>query len=176
VEDLNFRYNVTKKVTKLKKEKKLSFPKLIYLSIIILSIFFLGCDQEQSIKKNIIKKEDIPKKISMLFVLQPHCPSCDKLEATMKLEKPSQLIKKYFKRRTVYLGEKLPENLIKPNGTPTVYFLGYKDELLIQPMIGEKDEDALMIFLEDALLEFKTIYNVDLTLTQGDNNETNKTN
>ena len=104
----------------------------------------------------------------MLFVLQPHCPSCDKLEATMKLEKPSQLIKKYFKRRTVYLGEKLPENLIKPNGTPTVYFLGYKDELLIQPMIGEKDEDAL--------LEFKTIYNVDLTLTQGDNNETNKTN
>ncbi|RUM75449.1 MAG: hypothetical protein DSZ11_02215, partial [Sulfurovum sp.] len=58
----------------------------------------------------------------------------------------------------------------------TVYFLGYKDELLIEPMIGEKDEEALMMFLEDALLEFKVIYNVDLTLTQGDNNETNKTN
>jgi len=154
----------------------MSFSKYIYLFTITLSLFFMGCNDNSSIKKTTIRKEEIPKKISMLFITQPHCPSCKRLEATMKLEKPFKLIEKYFERKTLYFGEKLPENLTKPNGTPTVYFLGYKDELLIEPMIGEKDEEALMMFLEDALLEFKVIYNVDLTLTQGDNNETNETN
>ena len=153
----------------------MSFPKVSYLLIVTLSLFFMGCSEEKSIKKNVIKREDIPKKISMLFITQPHCPSCNRLKSTMQLENPSKLIEKYFEKKTLYLGEKLPENLTKPNGTPTVYFLGYKDELLIEPMIGEKSEEALMIFLEDALLEFKIIYNVDLTLTQGDNHENNKT-
>ena len=154
----------------------MSFSKIIYLFTIILSLFFIGCDKESHTTSSFIKKEDIPKKISMLFVTQPHCPSCEKIESIMKLEKPSKLIEKYFEKKTIYLGEKLPENLIPPNGTPTVYFLGYKNELLIQPMIGEKDEEELMMFLEDALLEFKTLYHVDLTLTQRDNHEKNSTN
>ncbi len=154
----------------------MSFQKIIYLFTITLSLFFMGCDEEFINKKSVIRKEDIPKRISMLFVTQPHCPSCEKIESIMKLEKPSKLIEKYFEKKTIYLGEKLPENLIPPNGTPTVYFLGYKNELLIQPMIGEKDEEGLMIFLEDALLEFKTLYHVDLTLKQRDNHENNKTN
>lgn len=156
------------------------------LSLVLLSILFVSCSEEQiftqngvtqnSIRKKEIPKQEIPKKISMLFITQAHCPSCDKIEATMKLEKPAQLIKKYFEKKTIYLGEKIPENLVKPNGTPTVYFLGYKDELLIQPMIGEKDEASLLMFLEDAILEFKTLYNTDLTLTKGDNNETDDAN
>ena len=154
---------------------KMSFSKIIYLFTILLSLFFIGCDKESLTTSSFIKKEDIPKKISMLFVTQPHCPSCKNLEKVMKLEKPSNLIEKYFEKKTIYLGEKLPENLIAPNGTPTVYFLGYKDELLIQPMIGEKDEKGLMMFLEDALLEFKTLYHVDLTSIKGDNNEQNST-
>ena len=93
----------------------------------------------------------------------------------MELQKPAQLINKYFHKKILYLGEKIPENLTPPNGTPTVYFLGYKDELLIEPMIGEKDEASLMMFLEDALLEYKTLYDIDLTLTKKDNNETNST-
>ena len=169
----------------------MSFKKNIYLftvtlSLFLLSILFVACSEEQiftqndisktSIRKKEIPKEELPKKISMLFITQAHCPSCDKLENTMKLKKPAQLIKKYFEKKTIYLGEKIPENLAKPNGTPTVYFLGYKDELLIQPMIGEKDEASLIMFLEDALLEFKTLYDVDLTLTKEDNNETDETN
>jgi len=161
----------------------MSLKKIISLFIMSLSIFFVACRDDFSIKnsstKDIIKKkiakEDIPKKISMLLITQAHCPSCKELEETMKLEKPAKLIKKYFNKKITYLGEKIPENLTPPNGTPTVYFLGYRDELLIEPMIGEKDEEGLMMFLEDALLEFKTLYNVDLTLNKEDNNETNDT-
>ncbi|MCK5853624.1 MAG: hypothetical protein KAG56_00295 [Sulfurovaceae bacterium] len=151
----------------------MSIKKIIYLCITAFSLFFIGCSDDI---KETISKENIPKKISLLFITQAHCPSCDKLEATMKLKKPANLIKKYFEKKIIYLGEKIPENLAKPNGTPTVYFLGHNNELLIRPMIGEKDEASLTMFLEDALLEFKTVYNIDLTLKQEDNNETNRTN
>jgi len=140
-----------------------------YLIVLTTLLFFISCtstekQSQESYKETIkkIKPEDIPKTITMLFVTQPHCPSCDRLEDTTKLEKPAKLIQSYFIKEKIYLGEKLPEGLIPPNGTPTVYFLGYKDAPLLEPMIGEKDEEGLMMFLEDALLEFKTAYGVDL--------------
>jgi len=147
-----------------------------YLILFIIPLFFLGCfsteEQSSDLPKNNIEKiklEDIPKTITMLFVTQPHCPSCDRLEETMRLEKPAKLIQKYFTKKTLYIGEELPDGLIPPNGTPTVYFLGYKDTALLEPMVGEKDEEGLMMFLEDALLEFETAYGVKLQ-EQKDNN------
>ncbi len=140
----------------------MSLKKIIYF--ILISLLFIACTPQEEEKKTVIPKEQIPTKITMLFITQAHCPSCKQLKETMELKKPAQLIRKYFHTKIIYLGEKIPKNLIPPNGTPTVYFLGYKDELLIEPMIGEKDEASLMIFLEDALLEYKTLYNIDLTL------------
>ena len=151
----------------------MSLKKFIYF--IIISLLFIACNPQEEGKRKDIPKDQIPTEITMLFITQPHCPSCKQLEKTMKLQKPAQLISKYFHKKVIYLGEKIPENLTPPNGTPTVYFLGYKDELLIEPMIGEKDEASLMMFLEDALLEYKTLYDIDLTLTKKDNNETNST-
>ncbi len=124
-----------------------------------LCFFISSCSSPEDSKK---KKIKVPEKITLLFVTQPSCPSCDKLEVTMKLSKPKELLNKYFDLKKVYLGEKLPDGLIAANGTPTVYFLGANNEMLVEPMIGEKEEQALMEFLEDALLEFKNIYNVDL--------------
>jgi hypothetical protein len=138
------------------------------LIFFMISLLFLGCTTtEESGGKLIekIKKEDIPKKITILFITQPHCPSCEQLEKIMELEKPAQLIAQYFDLKKIYLGEKLPDGLIPPNGTPTVYFLGYKDMALLEPMIGEGDESTVIMFLEDALLEFKNLYGVDLTLS-----------
>ena len=51
---------------------------------------------------------------------------------------------------------------MEPNGTPTVYFLGTDNEILVEPMIGEKTEKELLEFLEDAISEFKITYHVDL--------------
>ena len=129
---------------------------LLFLSLLF---FIASCS---SPKENSEKELKIPKKISMLFVTQPSCPSCDKLEETMELSTPKALISKYFNLKKIYLGEKLPDGLIKPNGTPTVYFLGSNNEILVEPMVGEKEEQGLLEYLEDALLEFKNTYNVDL--------------
>jgi len=132
---------------------------LKYLLLSTLLIFSFSCSNSQ---ENDTKSVQIPEKITLLFVTQPHCPSCDKLEETMRLPKPKRVLKNFFTIKKVYLGEELPEGLIPPNGTPTVYFLGADNEVLVEPMIGEKSETALMEFLDDALLEFKKLYKVDL--------------
>ena len=110
----------------------------------------------------------------MLFVTQPSCPSCDKLEKTMSLEKPKELIEQYFKIKKLYLGEKFPKTLLPlPNGTPTVYFLGSNDEVLVEPIVGEKTETELLEYLNDALYEFNITYGVDIRQLKAENNETN---
>jgi len=140
---------------------------LKYLLFLLLLIFSFSCSDPQESNKKIVQ---IPKKITMLFITQPSCPSCAKLEKIMQLSQPKNLLEHFFTIEKVNLGEKLPLGLIPPNGTPTVYFLGAGDEALLEPMVGEKDEEELMEFLEDALLEFKNLYNVDLK--KKENNET----
>ena len=132
---------------------------LKYATLMTLFFFIWSCSapEEQSKEKIVV-----PEKITLLFVTQPSCPSCDKLEETMELSKPKELLTNYFEIKKVYLGEQLPDGLEEPNGTPTVYFLGANNEVLVEPMVGEKEEQGLMEFLEDALLEFKNTYHVDL--------------
>ena len=142
-----------------------------YLMLFLILVLFISCNGNKKNQKTIIDKKDIPNKITLLFVTQPHCPSCKILEKTMKLEKPAKLILNYFKIHKINIGEKIPDGLIPPNGTPTVYFLGYKNELLVEPMVGEKNEERLMMFLNDALYEFKKLYGIDLE-KKGDTNET----
>jgi len=142
-----------------------------YLLFSTLLIFTFSCSDPQDNNK---KSVQIPDKITLLFVTQPTCPSCDNLEKTMELSKPKVLLENFFTIKKVNLGAELPSGLIPPYGTPTVYFLGAEDEALLEPMVGEKSEEALMEFLDDALLEFKNLYNVDLVekLKEKESNET----
>ena len=94
----------------------------------------------------------------------------------MQHKKPKALLDKYFVINKFYYGEKFPDGLPPPNGTPTVYFLGADNEVLVEPMVGEKTEEALMEFLEDALYEFKNTYHIDLIEKYKENNESNITN
>ncbi|CAA6805670.1 MAG: Unknown protein [uncultured Sulfurovum sp.] len=140
---------------------------LKFLLFFSLFFFIFSCSSPEETSRRVNEKTseikaNIPEKITMLFVTQPSCPSCDQLEEVMELSKPKALISKYFKIKKIYLGEKLPDGLMEPNGTPTVYFLGSDNEVLVEPIIGEKKEAALMEFLKDALFEFKNTYNVDL--------------
>jgi hypothetical protein len=138
--------------------------------IALVSLFFLAsCFSKDEIKKEII----VPDKIIYLFVTQPNCPSCDRLEKTMKLEEPKKLLNRYFSVKKLYYGEKLPAGLPPPNGTPTVYFLGAEDEILVEPMVGEKNQEDLINFLTDSLYEFKNNYHVDLEKKYREKNETN---
>ena len=131
---------------------------LKYATLLTLLFFTWSCSTPEETEEKVM----VPEKITYLFVTQPSCPSCDKLEESMELSKPKELLEQYFEVKKVYLGEKLPDGLMEPNGTPTVYFLGTNNEVLVEPMIGEKTEPALLEYLEDALLEFKNTYHVDL--------------
>lgn len=144
---------------------------LLFFSLLF---FISACSAPEESTKQKVK---VPEKITLLFVTQPSCPSCDKLELSMKLAKPKELLNKFFEVKKIYLGEKLPDGLVAPNGTPTVYFLGANNEVLVEPMIGEKTEQGLMEFLEDALLEFKNIYKIDLVekMKQQKHKENNET-
>ena len=134
-----------------------NYFKYFILTILLFSLWNCSAPEDGAKEKVVV-----PEKITFLFVTQPSCPSCDKLEESMELSKPKELLEKYFNVKKVYLGEKLPDGLMEPNGTPTVYFLGSNDEVLVEPMVGEREEQGLMDFLEDALLEFKKTYHVDL--------------
>ena len=145
---------------------------LKHLSLLFILFFLVACfSSDEQAKKTMI----VPDKISILFVTQPHCPSCDKLEQTMQLKKPKALLDKYFVINKFYYGEKFPDGLIPPNGTPTVYFLGANNEVLVEPMVGEKTEEALMEFLEDALYEFKNTYHIGLIEKYKETNESTTT-
>jgi len=143
-----------------------------YAILITLLVLNWSCSApEEEAKEKVV----IPKKITYLFVTQPSCPSCDKLEETMELKKPHELLTKYFEVKKIYLGEKLPEGLLpEPNGTPTVYFLGANNEVLVEPMIGEKTEEQILNFLNVALYEFKNTYHVDLVEKYKKSQENNK--
>jgi hypothetical protein len=145
--------------------------------LLFFTLFFLSsCSttEEKSVKEVVI-----PKHITILFVTQPNCPSCDKIEKIMSKEKPKELLANYFKIKKLYLGEKFPETLLPlPNGTPTLYFLGSNNEVLVEPIIGEKTEEQLLEYLYDALYEFHVIYGVKLEDIKAkkdakENNETN---
>ena len=133
---------------------------------LMLMLFFVASCTSSDEKKT--KEVVIPKKITFLFITQPHCPACDHLEESMNLPRPKQLLANYFDVKKVYYGEKLPDGIMPPRGTPTVHFLGANDETLLEAMVGQKEEDELMEYLQDALLEFKNTYHVDL---QQKNNE-----
>lgn len=146
---------------------------LKYLSLFIIVFFLASC----STSKDKSEQEFlIPDKITFLFITQPHCPACDRLEETMALEGPKELLDNYFDVQKLYYGEKLPEGIMPPNGTPTVYFLGANNQILVEPMIGQKEEEGLMEYLEDALLEFKNTYHVDLIELHDKKRENNETN
>ncbi len=124
-----------------------------YLIITMIVLAIVGCSSSKEKKETATISPIKAGKITMLFITQAHCPSCDELQKTMALNKPAQLIKEHFQLKMMNYDDILPEGLIEPNGTPTVYFLDANDDVLIEPMIGEKNEAELLEFLNDALYE-----------------------
>ena len=143
-----------------------------FITVTLLVVYFNSCSNPEEKPKE--KEIVVPNKITYLFVTQPSCPSCDKVEESMNLAKPKELLSRYFEVKKIYLGEPIPAGLIEPNGTPTVYFLGANDEILVEPMIGEKTEKGLIEFLEDAIYEFKNTYHVDLVESYNKENNVTK--
>ncbi|MCK4440372.1 MAG: hypothetical protein KAU90_00105 [Sulfurovaceae bacterium] len=100
---------------------------------------------------------DSSNKITFLYIDSNSCPFCRRLDKMLKLPKPSELLEKYFiiKRELLNDNLELPAGLPLPYGTPTVYFLDSHNQAIIEPMRGEKTEEELLYFLNEAIRENK---------------------
>jgi len=102
-------------------------------------------------------KQDVnsSNKIIFLYIDSDSCEFCRKLDEMLNLPKPAELLDKYFivKRELLNDDLELPAGLPLPYGTPTVYFLDSKEQAIIEPMRGEKTEEELLYFLNEAIRE-----------------------
>jgi len=98
-------------------------------------------------------------KITFLYIDSDSCEFCRKLDEMLNLPKPAELLEKYFIVKRELLNEdlELPAGLPLPYGTPTVYFLDSKEQAIIEPMRGEKTEEQLIYFLNEAIRENQRI-------------------
>lgn len=121
---------------------------LLVFSLLMGSVLFASEDTN-------ITKSDIGDKILLLYVDDDACHYCRQLDIMLQEGKAGELVEEHFVVQRVMLNEDLylPEGLPVPFGTPTIYFLDENEEALIEPMRGEKTEEDLILFLEEAIYE-----------------------
>jgi hypothetical protein len=124
--------------------------------ILIFTIFFLSFSYADTTGQT----DETEKKITFLYINSDNCKYCDVLDELLKEDKIAELISKKFIIKRVMLDKdlELPEGLPVPFGTPTIYFLDHEDKALIQPMRGEKSEEDILLFLNEAISEFEKLF------------------
>jgi hypothetical protein len=130
------------------------FLKKLLFSLVI-GLFSLLYAMEDFNHTRDINSSDISQKIIFLYIDSDSCEFCRTLDEMLNLPKPAELLEKYFiiKRELLNDDLELPKGLPLPYGTPTVYFLNNKEEAIIEPMRGEKTEEELLYFLNEAIRE-----------------------
>ncbi|NOZ89983.1 MAG: hypothetical protein GXO60_01725 [Epsilonproteobacteria bacterium] len=95
-------------------------------------------------------------KIIFLYIDSDTCEFCRKLDKMLDEPKVAEVLEKHFIIKRELLNEdlELPKGLPLPYGTPTVYFLDIEEEAVIEPMRGEKTEQELLDFLNEAVDEY----------------------
>ena len=124
--------------------------------ILLLTIFFLSF----SFADTSSQADEREKKITFLYINSDNCKYCDVLDELLKGEEIAKLLSENFIIKRVMLDKDLylPEGLPVPFGTPTIYFLDHEDKALIQPMRGEKSEEDILLFLNEAISEFEKLF------------------
>ncbi|MDD5406077.1 MAG: hypothetical protein PHE73_03940 [Sulfurovaceae bacterium] len=99
-------------------------------------------------------------KINILFVTQDGCGACKHVKSIMQRTEIKTILSKKFNVIFVDISEvgKLPKGLETPYGTPTLYFIDSKNEQLIDPMIGGKDEANFKDTLNEAISAYNAKY------------------
>ncbi len=108
-------------------------------------------------------------KITFLYIDSDTCEFCRKLDRMLDKPKVAELLEKYFVIKRELLNEdlELPQGLPLPYGTPTVYFLDSKEQAVIEPMRGEKTEQELLDFLNEAINEYKNMKTQEKNKSKG---------
>jgi thioredoxin-related protein len=99
-------------------------------------------------------------KINILFVTQNGCGACEYVKAIMQKNEIKSILANKFNVVFIDISKagELTKNLETPYGTPTLYFVDSKNEQLIDPMIGGKDESNFKDVLSEAISAYDAKY------------------
>ncbi len=129
-----------------------------FLFLAFLTLFMVSCSDKKS-------SEDIATnqsgKISILFLTQDGCGSCDALKDTFKRAEVKKILDSDFEVKFIDASQmdKLPDGLMEPYGTPTLYFISPDGKEIHDPFVGPLEESDMIELLNQVRNKFKASAN-----------------
>lgn len=117
-------------------------------------LFMVSCSDKKS-------SEDIATnqsgKITILFLTQDGCGSCDALKDTFKKAEVKKILDSDFEVKFIEVADmdKLPKGLMEPYGTPTLYFMSPEGKEIHDPLVGPLEKGDMIELLNQVISSFK---------------------
>lgn len=125
-----------------------------FLFLAFLMLFMVSCSDKKS-------SEDIATnqsgKITILFLTQDGCGSCDALKDTFKKAEVKKILDSDFEVKFIDVSQvdKLPKGLMEPYGTPTLYFMSPEGKEIHDPLVGPLEKGDMVELLNQVINSFK---------------------
>lgn len=126
-----------------------------FLFLAFLMLFMVSCSDKKS-------SEDIATnqsgKITILFLTQDGCGSCDALKDTFKKAEVKKILDSDFEVKFIEVADmdKLPKGLMEPYGTPTLYFMSPEGKEIHDPLVGPLEKGDMIELLNQVISSFKS--------------------
>ncbi len=127
-----------------------------FLLLAILSLFVIACSDSKdaaSATEQVAQTD----KISIFFVEQSGCGSCELLKNTFKKADVKKILDSDFEVKFIDISKAntLPKGAMEPFGTPTLYFVSSDGKELHDPLMGAKNKDDLVEILNQIKNDYK---------------------
>lgn len=127
-----------------------------FLFLTFLMLFMVSCSEEKSSdNQNVATNKS--GKITILFLTQDGCGSCDALKDTFKKAEVKKILDSDFEVKFIEVADmdKLPKGLMEPYGTPTLYFMSPKGKEIHNPLVGPLEKGDMVELLNQVINSFK---------------------
>lgn len=131
-----------------------------FLFLTFLMLFMVSCSEEKSSdNQNVATNQS--GKITILFLTQDGCGSCDALKDTFKRAEVKKILNSDFEVKFIDASQmdKLPDGLMEPYGTPTLYFMSPDGKEIHDPLVGPLEESDMVELLNQVRNKFKASAN-----------------
>lgn len=125
-----------------------------FLFLAFLMLFMVSCSDKKS-SENIATNQS--GKITILFLTQDGCGSCDALKDTFKKAEVKKILDSDFEVKFIEVADmdKLPKGLMEPYGTPTLYFMSPEGKEIHDPLVGPLEKSDMIELLNQVISSFK---------------------
>lgn len=127
-----------------------------FLFLTFLMLFMVSCSEEKSSdNQNVATNQS--GKITILFLTQDGCGSCDALKDTFKKAEVKKILDSDFEVKFIDVSQvdTLPKGLMEPYGTPTLYFMSPEGKEIHDPLVGPLEKGDMVELLNQVINSFK---------------------